>query len=82
MRGGERSKIESFFERLATPIQAGETATKEAGEVFSPFYLIGWVTIGTGALLAIETRRRLRRAQRGITRTAPKSVSGRGMPVW
>jgi SSS family transporter len=50
---GERTKIETFFERLARPIEAGETATTEAGEVFSPFYLIGWVTIGTGLLLIV-----------------------------
>jgi SSS family solute:Na+ symporter len=49
----ERAGIDKFFERLATPIQTIETATTEAGTVFSPFSLIGWVTIGTGLLLII-----------------------------
>ena len=51
--GGERAKIDAFFERLATPIHAGETESAEAGGAFSPFYLIGWVTIGTGLLLLV-----------------------------
>ena len=50
---GERAKIDTFFERLATPIEAVETVPAETGEVFSPFYLIGWVTIGTGVLLIV-----------------------------
>lgn len=49
--GDERTKINAFFERLATPIHAGETESAEAGGAFSPFYLIGWVTTGTGLLL-------------------------------
>ena len=49
MSSDERAKINAFFDRLATPIRVGETDS--AGEVFSPFYLIGWVTIGTGLLL-------------------------------
>ncbi|MGE0132841.1 MAG: sodium:solute symporter family protein [Blastocatellales bacterium] len=51
--GDEQAKISAFFERLATPIRKTETESAEAGEVFSPFYLIGWVTIGTGLLLLI-----------------------------
>ena len=51
--GDERAKIDAFFERLATPIRASETETGKTGEAFSPFYLIGWVTIGTGLLLLI-----------------------------
>lgn len=49
----ERTKINTFFARLATPIRANETEATEAGAAFSPFYLIGWVTIGTGLLLII-----------------------------
>jgi solute:Na+ symporter, SSS family len=49
----EQTKIGKFFERLATPIRTTEAESEEAGEVFSPFYLIGWVTIGTGLLLLI-----------------------------
>ena len=49
----ERARIEAFFERLATPIRASETDAGAAGEAFSPFYVIGWVTIGTGLLLLI-----------------------------
>lgn len=49
----ERTRIDAFFERLATPIRANENEAEKAGEVFSPFYLIGWVTIGTGLLLLI-----------------------------
>jgi hypothetical protein len=49
--GDERTKIKAFFERLATPIHA--TESMEVGETFSPFYLIGWVTIGTGLLLLV-----------------------------
>lgn len=49
----ERAKIDAFFERLATPIRATENEAEKAGEAFSPFYLIGWVTIGTGLLLLI-----------------------------
>lgn len=49
----ERTRINVFFERLATPIRANENEPEKAGEVFSPFYLIGWVTIGTGLLLLI-----------------------------
>lgn len=49
----ERARIDAFFERLATPIRATENEPEKKGEVFSPFYLIGWVTIGTGLLLLI-----------------------------
>jgi Na+/proline symporter len=51
--GDERTKINAFFERLATPIRAIETEAPRADKTFSPFYLIGWVTIGTGLLLII-----------------------------
>jgi len=51
--GAEQTKISIFFDRLAMPIRPAETESTEAGEVFSPFYLIGWVTIGTGLLLLI-----------------------------
>jgi SSS family transporter len=48
----EQAEISAFFERLATPVSAGEIESEGASEAFSPFYLIGWVTIGTGLLLA------------------------------
>jgi len=51
--GDERTKINAFFERLATPIRAVETETAKTDKPFSPFYLIGWVTAGTGLLLII-----------------------------
>jgi SSS family transporter len=51
--GDEQTRISAFFDRLATPIRATETEATEADVVFSPFYLIGWVTIGTGLLLLI-----------------------------
>jgi SSS family solute:Na+ symporter len=51
--GDERARIDAFFERLATPIRASETEAVKAGEAFSPFYVIGWVTNGTGLLLLI-----------------------------
>jgi solute:Na+ symporter, SSS family len=50
-RDDEQEKIIAFFERLATPIRADETEEAKTGEAFSPFYPIGWVTIGTGLLL-------------------------------
>lgn len=46
----ERARIDSFFSRLATPI---EPAAQKPGEAFSPFYIIGWITIGVGAVLAV-----------------------------
>jgi len=49
----EQAQINTFFERLARPIHESETAPHEAGDLFSPFYLIAWVTAGTGLLLII-----------------------------
>lgn len=51
----ERSKINEFFERLATPIDVSQTHARVTGEVFSPFYIIGWVTGCTGLLLLIAS---------------------------
>ncbi len=44
----ERARINAFFTRLETPIDAAEP---KSGEPFSPFYLIGWITCGVGVLL-------------------------------
>ncbi|HYN26198.1 MAG TPA: hypothetical protein VES69_14320, partial [Pyrinomonadaceae bacterium] len=52
---GERAKIDEFFVRLSTPIDASQTHARVTGEVFSPFYIIGWVTGGTGLLLLIAS---------------------------
>jgi SSS family transporter len=47
----DRAKIDEFFARLATPIDPSQTHAKAKGEVFSPFFIIGCVTAGTGLLL-------------------------------
>jgi solute:Na+ symporter, SSS family len=47
----DRAQIDEFFRRLSTPIDPAKTHAREQGEVFSPFYIIGWVTIGAGLLL-------------------------------
>ena len=47
----ERVRIDEFFTRLATPVDPETTHAKVTGEVFSPFYIIAWVTAGTGLLL-------------------------------
>jgi hypothetical protein len=51
----ERAKIDEFFVRLSTPIDVSKTHARVTGEVFSPFYIIGWVTGGTGLLLLIAS---------------------------
>lgn len=51
--GDEQAKISAFFDRLATPVRKTENEATAAGGTFSPFYLIGWVTIGAGLLLLI-----------------------------
>jgi hypothetical protein len=47
----ERVKIDEFFKRLSTPVDAAATHARVAGEVFSPFFIIAWITAGTGLLL-------------------------------
>lgn len=51
----DRAQIDAFFARLATPIDPAQTHANVQGEVFSPFYIIGWVTIGTGLLLLVAS---------------------------
>ncbi|HET9789514.1 MAG TPA: hypothetical protein VFP47_20430, partial [Pyrinomonadaceae bacterium] len=51
----ERAKIDDFFVRLSTPIDVSQTHARITGEVFSPFYIIAWVTAGTGLLLLIAS---------------------------
>jgi SSS family solute:Na+ symporter len=51
----ERSRIDEFFTRLATPVDPEKTHAKVAGEVFSPFYIIAWITAGTGLLLLVAS---------------------------
>jgi len=48
-RPEEQARIDRFFERLRTPI---DLRTPEApAEPFSPFPVMGWATIGAGAML-------------------------------
>jgi SSS family solute:Na+ symporter len=47
----ERVRIDEFFTRLSTPVDPETTHAKVTGEVFSPFYIIAWITAGTGLLL-------------------------------
>jgi Na+/proline symporter len=56
----DKAQIEAFFTKLSTPVDAEKTHAKQTGEVFSPFKIIGWVTIGTGLMLVIA----------GVTQTA------------
>lgn len=48
----EKSRIASFFARLAQPIQA-EERNIHAENAFSPLPVIGWITVGTGILMFI-----------------------------
>jgi hypothetical protein len=47
----ERIRIDEFFTRLATPVDPKLTHARVTGEIFSPFYIIAWITAGTGLLL-------------------------------
>ena len=47
----ERVRIDEFFTRLSTPVDPETTHARVTGEVFSPFYIIAWITAGTGLLL-------------------------------
>jgi hypothetical protein len=47
----ERARVDEFFARLSTPIDAAPPRARAEGEAFSPFYIIGWITVGTGLLL-------------------------------
>jgi len=51
----ERLRIDEFFTRLATPVDPETTHAKVTGEVFSPFYIIAWITAGTGLLLVVAS---------------------------
>jgi solute:Na+ symporter, SSS family len=51
----ERVRIDQFFTRLATPVDPATTHAKVTGEVFSPFYIIAWITAGTGLLLVVAS---------------------------
>ena len=51
----ERARIDDFFRRLATPVDREVTHAKVMGEVFSPFYIIAWITAGAGLLLFIAS---------------------------
>jgi hypothetical protein len=51
----ERARIDEFFQRLSTPVDPGDTHAKTKGEVFSPFYIIAWITSGTGLLLVVAS---------------------------
>ena len=49
----DRAQIDAFFTKLSTPVDAEKTHAKQMGEIFSPFKIIGWVTIGTGVMLIV-----------------------------
>jgi hypothetical protein len=49
----DRAQIEEFFVKLSTPVDVKKTHAQVTGEIFSPFKIIGWVTVGTGAMLLI-----------------------------
>ncbi len=49
----DRVKIDEFFNRLATPIEPDQTVQGAPKEAFSPFYIIGLITIGAGCLLIL-----------------------------
>lgn len=51
----DRAQIEAFFKKLSTPVDVKKTHAEVTGEVFSPFKIIGWVTVGTGAMLLIAS---------------------------
>lgn len=51
----DRAQIDEFFKKLSTPVDAQQTHAKTTGEIFSPFKIIGWVTVGTGAMLLIAS---------------------------
>jgi SSS family transporter len=51
----DRAKINEFFARLSTPIDPKLTHASATDEIFSPFYIIGWITGGTGLLLLIAS---------------------------
>jgi hypothetical protein len=51
----EQVRIDEFFTRLSTPVDPATTHAKAKGEVFSPFYIIAWITVGTGLLLMIAS---------------------------
>src|SRR5688500_7556959 len=49
----DKAQIEAFFIKLSTPVDVEKTHARQTGEIFSPFKIIGWVTIGTGVMLII-----------------------------
>jgi uncharacterized sodium:solute symporter family permease YidK len=51
----DRAQIDAFFLKLSTPVDAQKTHAVTTGEIFSPFKIIGWVTIGTGAMLLVAS---------------------------
>ena len=51
----ERVRIDQFFTRLATPVDPSTIHATQKGEVFSPFYIIAWITAGTALLLVVAS---------------------------
>ena len=49
----ERMRINQFFAQLSTPVDVTTTHARVTREVFSPFFIIGWITGGTGLLLIV-----------------------------
>ena len=50
-RPQELLRIAKFFERLQTPIDLRHADAPAPGEAFSPFPVMGWITMATGAML-------------------------------
>ena len=49
----DQAQIDAFFTKLSTPVEVEKTHAEQTGEVFSPFKIIGWVTVGTSFMLII-----------------------------
>jgi len=47
----EKARIAAFFKRLETPIDLRRADAPARQEEFSPFPVMGWITIATGAML-------------------------------
>ncbi len=60
----ERARIDNFFKRLSTPIVV--PAEQKGVPAFSPFYIIGWITVGVGVLLAAASLTQAAGAGRNI----------------
>ncbi len=71
----ERVRIDEFFKKLSTPVDRSANHANTTGEVFSPFYIIAWITAGTGLLLVIASFFQTGNAGRAIN-------LGSGVTLW